>query len=442
MNISIAIDGPSGAGKSTVADEVAAALGVLHLDTGAMYRAFAWYALEKGVDSLDEDALVKLTESAKIEIAFEKGGQRTLINGTDVTLLIRTQEISMAASNVSKFEEIRRFMVRMQQQLAQTQSMILDGRDIGTTVLPNASLKIFLTASPEVRARRRFAELEAKAAATSFEEVLADVQRRDLQDSTRAVEPLRPADDAVILDTSSMNREEVVKAILNMVPKEKPENCAGEEKNRPAGAVSRKRFSLGYRIVTWICCFLFHTLLPVKYHNLEKAQIDAPYILIGNHSSMLDPLVIAYPCKRYQIRFFGKKELMKVPVLRSFLNSIRLIPVDRHNMDMAAVRACMKALHAGDSLCIFPEGTRHKEGIMQDLESGAAIIALRAKVPLLPAYVSGKPKLFRRIHCYYGDPICVEALAARGAGKENSEALLDLIRETYEKFVREHAENT
>lgn len=217
MSFSIAIDGPSGAGKSTVANALAARLGILHLDTGAMYRAFAWQALKEGVDSLDERALAEMTGRVRIEVKFTEGCQHTLVNGQDVTDRIRTPEISMAASNCSKFMAVRAFMVRMQQEMAQTCSMILDGRDIGTKVLPEATLKVFLTASSEVRARRRYEELQQKGEQMTYEEVLKDVISRDHQDSTREVDPLHPAEDAVIVDTSAMSQAQVVNEIAKLL---------------------------------------------------------------------------------------------------------------------------------------------------------------------------------------------------------------------------------
>ncbi|MEA5014961.1 MAG: (d)CMP kinase [Candidatus Limiplasma sp.] len=210
MRISIAIDGPSGAGKSTVADMLAARLGIAHLDTGAMYRAFAWQAIQEGLDTGDEKAMSELAGRCRVEVLFQEGKQRTLINGKDVTGLIRTPDISMGASNCSKFAAVRAWMVRMQQALSQTCSMVLEGRDIGTKVLPEATLKVFLTASPQVRAQRRFKELQAKGAAETYQEVLEDVIRRDHQDSTREVDPLRPAQDAVLLDSSDLTQAQVV----------------------------------------------------------------------------------------------------------------------------------------------------------------------------------------------------------------------------------------
>ena len=188
----IAIDGPGGAGKSTVADEIAKKLDILHLDTGAMYRAFAYQALLEGIDPADEPALAALADRISLQVSFEGGTQRTKVNGEDVTALIRTPRISFAASTSSKAGAVRKLMVRMQQEIARTQSMILDGRDIGTKVLPNATLKVFLTASPEVRSKRRYDELIGKGQTADFTEVLADVIARDHQDSTRKIDPLRP----------------------------------------------------------------------------------------------------------------------------------------------------------------------------------------------------------------------------------------------------------
>jgi len=217
MHRSIAIDGPCGAGKSSVAGDLAAREGLLHLDTGAMYRAFAWHAMNVGVDTQDEKALTELTTRTSVGIHFVDGRQRTLVNGQDVTELIRVPEVGMGASNCSKFAHVRAWMVGMQRELAMKHSMVLDGRDIGTKVLPHATLKIFLTASPQIRASRRWKELRAKGVEDSYEEVLTDILRRDQQDTTRKVDPLRAAEDAVIIDTSDMTQKEAVDAIVKLL---------------------------------------------------------------------------------------------------------------------------------------------------------------------------------------------------------------------------------
>ena len=217
MRLNIGIDGPVGAGKSTVADAVADRLGILHLDTGAMYRALGLTAIRRGIDQQDEQKIVDLCRELKISVSHEADGQHTWVEGEDVTGLIRTQEVGMAASTVSRYAEVRREMVRLQQQLAAETDMLLDGRDICTTVLPNATAKIYLTASAEERARRRFLELQKKGSTEPFEQVLKEVKERDEQDMNRPVEPLRQAEDAVLVDSTNLNFDEVVEAILAIV---------------------------------------------------------------------------------------------------------------------------------------------------------------------------------------------------------------------------------
>ena len=217
MRLNIGIDGPVGAGKSTVADAVAARLGILHLDTGAMYRALGLTALRRGIDVQDEQAIVKLCGELKFTVSHEADGQHTFVDGQDLTGLIRTQEVGMAASTVSRYAEVRRAMVRLQQQLAAETDMLLDGRDICTTVLPRATAKIYLPASAEERARRRWLELEKKGSTESFEQVLEEVKKRDEQDMNRPVEPLRQAEDAVLVDSTNLSFDEVVDAILAIV---------------------------------------------------------------------------------------------------------------------------------------------------------------------------------------------------------------------------------
>ena len=223
MPLTIAIDGPVGAGKSTVSDAVALRLGILHLDTGAMYRAIGLAALRAGIDPMTESDVCRLCESGKaqVDVRYENGTQRTLLNGEDVSGAIRTQEVGSAASAVSRYVPVRRMLVRRQQEMAREQPMLLDGRDIGTVVLPNATLKIYLTASPEARARRRMLQLREKGDETPFEEILAEVNARDLQDTTRALDPLRQAEDAILVDSSEMDFEETVRAILSLAEEKK-----------------------------------------------------------------------------------------------------------------------------------------------------------------------------------------------------------------------------
>ncbi len=214
MALNIAMDGPVGAGKSSVADAVAARLGILHLDTGAMYRAVGLACVRAGVDPGDEAQATSIADSVSITVSHGTDGQHTYLNNEDVTALIRTEQISMAASCVARHAGVRRLMVALQQRLAKEQDMLVDGRDICIRVLPDADLKIFLTASPEERARRRYLELHRAGAADTYEQVLADLKKRDDQDMNRAVDPLRPVPGAMIVDTTDMTFEESVDTIV------------------------------------------------------------------------------------------------------------------------------------------------------------------------------------------------------------------------------------
>ena len=216
-HVAIAIDGPAGAGKSTMARACAKALGYLYVDTGAIYRTVGYYMRLMGIGPKDKDGIARLIDEVNIEIRYEDGVQHMILNGTDVTDEIRTPEMSMYASGVSAQPCVRAFLLDMQRELARTQNVVMDGRDIGTVVLPNAQVKIFLTADVRVRAERRLAELQAKGEKTSLQKVLAEMQARDKQDSERAAAPLRQAKDAVLLDTSALTPEAAVDAILAIV---------------------------------------------------------------------------------------------------------------------------------------------------------------------------------------------------------------------------------
>ena len=206
--VSVAIDGPSGAGKSSMAKRLAAELGYTYVDPGAMYRSVGLYALRAGKDPADNAAVEALLPQVHLDILLKDGTQHVLLNGEDVSSAIRAEEVGMAASAVGANPAVRAFLLDTQRNLAKSRDVLMDGRDIGTVVLPDATVKIFLTASPEARAQRRFAELQAKGEQADFETVLADIRRRDDQDTHRATAPLRRADDAVLVDTSELDIEQ------------------------------------------------------------------------------------------------------------------------------------------------------------------------------------------------------------------------------------------
>ena len=216
--IAIAIDGPAGAGKSTIARRLAAELGYCYVDTGAIYRTVAYFLDLLGISPKDADGVARYLDELTVGITYdEEGKQHMIMNGMDVTEDIRTQEISQKASLVSANPLVREMLLDLQRDMAKEYNVIMDGRDIGTVVLPWANVKIFLTASPEVRAKRRTAELEAKGQTANYEKVLKEIQQRDYQDSHRAIAPLKQAKDAVKVDTSELDIDSVVAAIRKIV---------------------------------------------------------------------------------------------------------------------------------------------------------------------------------------------------------------------------------
>lgn len=217
MSINIAIDGPAGAGKSTIARRAAAELGFLYVDTGALYRSIAYYCISRGTDVKDRSAVVSALPEITSELKFKDGVQHVFVNGTDVSDKIRTPEVSMGASAVSAYPEVRKFLFELQRRIAAENNVIMDGRDIGTVVLPGAQLKIFLTASPEARADRRYEELKDRPGSPSYEQVLADIIKRDKDDSEREISPLRQAEDAVLCDTTGFALEESVSRVIGMI---------------------------------------------------------------------------------------------------------------------------------------------------------------------------------------------------------------------------------
>ena len=221
MSFNVAIDGPAGAGKSTVAKVVAKEQGFIYVDTGAMYRAMALYIIRKGMNTNDEAAVCSVLDEIEITLGYENGVQQVFLNGENVSGLIRTEEVGMATSTISKIKEVREKMVALQQEIAKTTDVVMDGRDIGMWVLPNADVKIYMTASSIERARRRHKELLEKGGTKTLEEIEQDIIARDYQDMNRENSPLVQAPDATYLDTSDMNQEEVIQAIMNMIDEKK-----------------------------------------------------------------------------------------------------------------------------------------------------------------------------------------------------------------------------
>lgn len=216
MSYNIAIDGPAGAGKSTIAKQIARKLGYIYVDTGAMYRAMAYYLIQNQVDAADQEAIAAACQHADISICYQDGEQVVLLNGENVNAYLRTEAVGNMASVSSVVPEVRKKLVELQQKLARETDVVMDGRDIGTVVLPDADVKVYLTASVETRAKRRFLELQEKGESADLAKIAADIEDRDYRDMHRDISPLRQAEDATLVDSSDMTIDQVVERILEL----------------------------------------------------------------------------------------------------------------------------------------------------------------------------------------------------------------------------------
>ena len=402
--IRIAIDGPGGAGKSSVAKAVARELGIIYVDTGALYRNIGLYMLEHGVDLKDTVCVAAELENIKLELKFVDGKQIILLNGADRGDLIRTPECSMAASAVSAIKEVRDFLLNTQRETAKHNSVIMDGRDIGTVILPDAEVKIFLVASAEARAKRRFEELRAKGVETTYEDVYREMVERDKNDSTRDIAPCVKAEDAILLDNSKLTAEGTAKAVLKIVRK-----------------VEKKRRTGYMKLYKWLAP-VFRFAMRLHPHDLEKMPKEGGLIICANHISAFDVFSIAAIAPR-QITFIAKKELFSVPILGRLIKALGAIKIDRGGADVGAIRAAVNSAKENKAVAIFPQGHRYPkiDPATTPIKNGAGMIAYHSGCDVLPVYIKtkkGKFRLFKRIDVYFGDVIPFSSLGFTNGGTD------------------------
>ena len=457
MGINIALDGPSGAGKSTIARLTAQRLGFIYVDTGALYRSTALYAIAKGADLDDNKQIADLLSDLKLDLTYINSVQAVLVNGEDVSDKIRTPEVSMAASKVSSIPEVRAFLLDTQRNIAKENDIIMDGRDIGTVVLPDAQVKIFLTASAEERASRRFKELQEKGDASSYEEILADINKRDYNDSHREIAPLKQADDAVLVDSTSMTIDEVVEKIVFLAQKAKSETI----KKNDDEAVKKKEHSrtdkslmetrpitkthkinpvrqFFYGIVRPFARFIFKRWFVLSYEGLENVPNDGGNIFASNHRSYGDPVFIALNA-RVPISYMAKEELFKQNIFFTWLIKFwGAFPVVRGTGDTAVIDTSIEKLESGRNLAIFPEGTRSKTGEVGKGKNGVALIAAVAQTKIIPVGINFEgEKLCRkkRIIVRYGKPIIPSELGVTEASPKNVKKLKKEVMTAIKELV-------
>lgn len=453
--INIAIDGPAGAGKSTIAKAVAKDLGIIYLDTGAMYRATAYLALQKGIDPKDEQKVSEMLEDLKMDIVYKNGDQRIIVNGIDATPYLREHYMSKAASDISALPCVRYKMVDLQRDFASKNDVVLDGRDIGTFVLPNANCKFFLTASPEERAQRRMKDLEEKGEKVDYQTLLSDIIQRDYNDSHRDVAPLKQADDADFVDTTQMSVEDVVAHVKEVVHiKTKNANLTEQNVEKPSTIIPssemdkktlariktyykpEKGFTF-YRFLRVILRPIQMLVWPTKVIGAENAKKVKGALFTCNHYSKMDSMIPYFVLFKKEAHALAKYELFTNPVAGWFLHKMGAIPVRRGEADIESVKQVLRVLKDGKQLLIFPEGTRNKEGTQQmaEFKTGTARFAIKAKVPVVPMIYYQSPKAFRKNWLYVGEPFSLEEFYGARTIDENH-AATEVIKEKMDETRR------
>ena len=412
--VRIAIDGPGGAGKSSTAKAVAKKLGIIYVDTGALYRTIGLYMIKNGVDTKDAEAVSSRLNDFTLELSFCDGKQVVLLNGEDVGDSIRTPEVSMAASNVSAIGAVREYLLNMQRSTAEKNSVIMDGRDIGTVILPNAEVKIFLTASAESRAKRRYDELLAKGQDVSYENVYNEMVERDRNDSTRDIAPCVPAKDALLLDNSGLSMEETAEKIIEIVKKK---------------SKVKKSFYMKAHAVLAAPIRFFQRIKPIGLENIP--DINKGYIICANHIAAKDVIMIgaAYP---REIRFVAKKELFKIPILGWLIKKLGAVKLDRGGSDVAAIKTTISLAKNGNTVAIFPQGHRYPgvNPATTPTKNGAALIAYHSGCDVLPVCIkvkNSKYRLFRKIEIIFGRPIKNSELGFTTGGHDEYKFATDKI---------------
>lgn len=502
----VALDGPASSGKSSVGAAAAKELGYRFCDTGLLYRAVTWLALDRGIAADDGTGLVGLVN--EIELIDDGSGRlaHVGVDGVDRTAEVRGPDVDVAVSGYSGVAELRLALLTRQRRLASEGRIIMAGRDIGTVVLPDADLKLYLDASVQERARRRVLERGIDPESAEGAEILTELRRRDLLDSTREIAPLRPADDALILRTDGNTFEETVRLVADTIrnaaaaqvalaPNADAADTAGAPPTEPADAgktpaagpaepapaadtadgtmeakaprraraarnprrpIQQTPVATRINLIIGVASAVFRLIVRAIVRLRIEGDLDAlpkgAMIVAANHASSADPVLIgAFLSQRLgrPLNWLGKRELVEFPLTGWLLRRGGIHPVDRDAADLEAFRAAMRVLEAGQVLAIFPEGTRSRDGALQQVREGAGMLALRSGAQVLPVAVIDSDRMWprgrllpffgRRVTVRYGVPFTVaEELAALGIptrGRQATEAATRLIMTRIAQFL-------
>lgn len=417
----VAIDGPAGTGKGTITKIVAEKLGLVTIDTGATYRCITLAMIKQNVKLEEEEKIKEILEKSKIEFKNINGEQHTFLNDEDVSKEIRSNKVNSMVSQVSALKFVRYKMVDLQRKLAEGKDVIMEGRDIGTYVFPNADVKIYLDAQPEERARRRQKQNEEVGIQSTYEEVLAGIIARDENDKNKEMGALKVAEDAIVVDGTHGTIEENVQKVIEIINKKKLKNnetksvgidtsinqkkeknnktksvgarCSVPKKTKQEKTIEKLKVTkkeplskiIQREIVRSILWVLYKIVFRVKVIGKENVPKDEPFILCGNHVEFIKvPIIEIFTTGRKKVYFMAKIELLNNAFLRWFAYLFNVIPVKRGKQDMYAMKQSLQALNQGDALGIFPEGTTNGLAKKVKVKTGTAYMALRTGSKVLP----------------------------------------------------------
>ena len=418
MSFIVAIDGPAGTGKGTMAEILSKKYNLVNIDTGAMYRCVTLEMLNKNIGLDDDEKIAEMLKTIKIEMSNDGGKQRVLLNGEDVTQQIRSQEVSANVSPVSSIKQIRLAMAGLQRKMGQGKDVIMEGRDIGTVIFPTADVKIYLDANVEVRAQRRFKQNQEKGIDMSYEEVLDNIKKRDKNDMEKEMGALKVAPGATVIDGSNMTIKQVEKNISKIIDKKIKDKKKEEKiyKIRPETTWKKIERAIIKKII-----YAFYKLaFRIEKVGEENVPMEEPIIICANHLNMWDAVGLVTATKR-RILFIAKEDLFNNGFLNWIAHVFDVIPIKRGMRDMEAMKRCLGALKEGKAVGLFPEGTRRGLEKGAKVQNGAAYMALKTKVKVVPVGIQGTFKPFTKVTLNYGKPIDYTKYDSKNPEKEDLE---------------------
>lgn len=424
--IVIAIDGPSASGKSSVARGVAKTLDMSYVDSGSLYRGVTWKILKTGVDPSDERAVARCVKRADWEFYIVDGGILFAIDGESPGAELRSKKVRETVSDIAALESVRSFVTGHLRALMEFGALVVEGRDIGTTVFPGTGFKFYLDANPEIRAQRRYREFKERGEADKAQEVLESIQKRDQKDSSRAVAPLEIAPGAFVVDSTAMSLAEVEECVL--------ERCTYLMKRDP----EQLNELPVYFIASIAVRFFLQLWNRLSVRGAENIPAVGGALIASNHTSFLDPPAIVSGCRSRVVRFLARSSLLSNPLAKWFFTSGGIIPIARFKADTRALKITLKALNDGRVVAMFPEGTRSTDGELKKPKKGIGFLAVRARVPVVPTFIKGAYAAFPKggkwikpapVSISFGRPIMPSEFESLGSGREAYSAASNLLME-------------